>query len=84
MIRTTRDVPVLFNDTSLLSKREWRNRAIPVVDGFMFEAAETPEDLPVQPSRHGASIPQGPEERQHAHSPALASPGSAIPAPASS
>ncbi|MCX6629584.1 MAG: family 10 glycosylhydrolase, partial [Candidatus Solibacter sp.] len=44
MIRTTRDVPVLFNDTSLLSKREWRNRAIPVVDGFMFEAAETPED----------------------------------------
>jgi hypothetical protein len=44
MIRATRDVPVLFNDTSLLSKREWRNRAIPVVDGFMFEAAETPED----------------------------------------
>jgi hypothetical protein len=43
-IRQTRDVPVLFNDTSLLSKREWRNRAIPVVDGFMFEAAETPED----------------------------------------
>ena len=43
MIRQTRDVPVLFNDTSLLSKREWRNRAIPVVDGFMFEAAETPE-----------------------------------------
>ena len=38
MIRKTRDVPVLFNDTSLLSKREWRNRAIPVVDGFMFEA----------------------------------------------
>jgi hypothetical protein len=44
MIRTTRDVPTLYNDTSLLSKREWRNRAIPVVDGFMFEAAETPED----------------------------------------
>ena len=44
MIRRTRDVPVLFNDTSLLSKQEWRNRAIPVVDGFMFEAAETPED----------------------------------------
>lgn len=43
-IRSTRDVPVLFNDTSLLSRREWRNRAIPVVDGFMFEAAETPED----------------------------------------
>jgi hypothetical protein len=44
MIRTARDVPTLFNDTSMLSKREWRNRAIPVVDGFMFEAAETPED----------------------------------------
>jgi hypothetical protein len=43
-IRKTRDVPVLFNDTSLLSKREWRSRAIPVVDGFMFEAAETPEE----------------------------------------
>ena len=43
-IRQTRDVPVLFNDTSLLSRREWRNRAIPVVDGFMFEAAETPEE----------------------------------------
>ncbi len=44
MIRNTRDVPVLYNDTSLLSRREWRNRAIPVVDGFMFEAAETPEE----------------------------------------
>jgi hypothetical protein len=44
MIRATRDVPTLYNDTSLLSKREWRNRAIPVVDGFMFEAAETAED----------------------------------------
>lgn len=44
MIRATRDVPTLYNDTSLLSRREWRNRAIPVVDGFMFEAAETPED----------------------------------------
>jgi hypothetical protein len=44
MIRATRDVPVLYNDTSLLSRREWRNRAIPVVDGFMFEAAESPEE----------------------------------------
>ena len=43
-IRRARDVPVLFNDTSLLSRREWRNHAIPVVDGFMFEAAETPEE----------------------------------------
>jgi len=44
MIRETRDIPVLYNDTSLLSKREWRSRALPVVDGFMFEAAETPEE----------------------------------------
>ena len=44
MIRQTHDIPVLYNDTSLLSKREWRSRAIPVVDGFMFEAAETPEE----------------------------------------
>jgi hypothetical protein len=44
MIRRTRDVPVLFNDTSLLSRREWRSRAVPVADGFMFEAAETPEE----------------------------------------
>ncbi|MFB3903752.1 MAG: beta-galactosidase trimerization domain-containing protein [Acidobacteriota bacterium] len=43
MIRKERNIPVLFNDTSLLSSREWRSRAIPVVDGFMFEAAETPE-----------------------------------------
>jgi hypothetical protein len=43
MIRRERTLPVLFNDTSLLSSREWRSRAIPVVDGFMFEAAETPE-----------------------------------------
>ena len=44
MIRERRDVPVLFNDTSLLSRREWRARAIPITDGFMFEAAETPEE----------------------------------------
>jgi len=44
MIRQTRDVPVLFNDSSLLSRRGWRSRAIPVADGFMFEAAETPEE----------------------------------------
>jgi hypothetical protein len=44
MIRSTRDVPVLYNNTSLLSRREWRNHAIPHLDGFMFEAAETPED----------------------------------------
>jgi hypothetical protein len=44
LIHRTRDIPVLFNDTSLLSKREWRAHGIPVVDGFMFEAAETPEE----------------------------------------
>jgi hypothetical protein len=45
MIRQTRDVPVLFNNTSLLSKTNpWRGRSAPVVDGFMFEAAETPEE----------------------------------------
>lgn len=44
MIRATRDVPVMFNNTSLLSKRQWRNHGIPFTDGFMFEAAETPED----------------------------------------
>jgi hypothetical protein len=44
MIRQTRDVPVMFNDASLLSRREWRSRAVPVADGFMFEAAETPEN----------------------------------------
>ncbi len=44
MIRNTRDVPVLFNDTALLSKLDWRSRAFPIVDGFMFEAADTPEE----------------------------------------
>src|ERR1035437_10143257 len=36
MIRNTRDVPVLFNDTALLSKSEWRSHLFPVADGFMF------------------------------------------------
>ncbi len=45
LIRKTRDVPVLFNDTSLLSRGEmWRYRSIPVADGFMFEASDTPEE----------------------------------------
>jgi len=44
MIRQTRDTPVLYNDTGLLSRREWRARDFPVADGFMFEAAETPEE----------------------------------------
>jgi hypothetical protein len=43
-LREIRDVPVLFNDTSLLVKTEqWRSHAIAVADGFMFEAADTPE-----------------------------------------
>ena len=43
LIRQTRDVPVLYNNTGLLSKYEWRAHGFRVVDGFMFEAAETPE-----------------------------------------
>jgi hypothetical protein len=42
MVRQVRDVPVVFNDTGLLS-RGWRARAFRYVDGFMFEAADTPE-----------------------------------------
>ena len=36
--------PMLFNDTSLLSPRQWRNLLYPIPDGFMFEAATTPEE----------------------------------------
>ena len=43
MIRQTRDVPVLENDTDLLERHKWRARGFPVVDGFMFEGPETPE-----------------------------------------
>ena len=43
MVRQVRDVPTLFNDTGLLSKSDWRARAFQPVDGFMFEAAKTPE-----------------------------------------
>lgn len=44
MIRETRDVPVLFNNSALLTRSEWRSHAVPFVDGFMFEAANTPEE----------------------------------------
>jgi len=44
LIQRTRKVPMLFNDTGLLTKMEWRGHCIPVADGFMYEAAETPED----------------------------------------
>jgi hypothetical protein len=43
MIRSKRDVPVLFNDTVLLGRQDWRSD-ITIADGFMFEAAETPEE----------------------------------------
>jgi len=36
--------PMLFNDTSLLSSRQWRSLLYPIPDGFMFEAATTPEE----------------------------------------
>lgn len=36
-------VPMLFNDTSLLTLRQWRNLLYPMFDGFMFEAATTTE-----------------------------------------
>jgi hypothetical protein len=44
MIRNTRNVPVLYNNSALLSKSEWRSHAFPILDGFMFEAANTPEE----------------------------------------
>lgn len=45
MIRSTRDVPVLFNNTALLQRNDqWRSHSIPVADGFMFEAADTPTE----------------------------------------
>lgn len=45
MIRSTRDVPVLFNNTALLQRNDqWRSHSIAVADGFMFEAAETPTE----------------------------------------
>jgi len=43
MIRQTRDVPVLYNNTDWVSRGEWRSRGFRSVDGFVFEAAETPE-----------------------------------------
>jgi len=42
MVRQARDVPIVYNDTGLLGA-DWRSRAYRYVDGFMFEAADTPE-----------------------------------------
>ena len=43
MVRQVRDVPIVYNDTGLLGG-DWRSRAYRYVDGFMFEAADTPEE----------------------------------------
>ena len=42
MVRQVRDVPIVYNDTGLIGG-DWRARVFPNVDGFMFEAADTPE-----------------------------------------
>ena len=42
MVRQVRPVPIVYNDTVLLVN-DCRSRAYRYVDGFMFEAAETPE-----------------------------------------
>lgn len=43
LIKERRGLPVLYNNTSLLGRRQWRSRSFSVTDGFMFEAADTPE-----------------------------------------
>ncbi len=43
MVRQARDIPIVYNDTGLLGL-DWRSRAFRYVDGFMFEAADTPEE----------------------------------------
>jgi hypothetical protein len=43
MVRQVRDVPTVYNDTGLLG-HDVRSRAYRSTDGFMFEAAETPEE----------------------------------------
>ena len=42
MVRQVRDVPIVYNDTGLLSRTGGRALSA-YVDGFMFEAADTPE-----------------------------------------
>jgi len=43
-IRADTNVPVLFNDTALLTPTgQWRDRCLTDADGFMFEASDTPE-----------------------------------------
>ena len=43
MVRQARDVPIVYNDTELLG-RDVRQQCYRYTDGFMFEAAETPEE----------------------------------------
>ena len=43
MVREVRDVPTVYNDTGLLG-RDVRAQAYRYTDGFMFEAADTPEE----------------------------------------
>ncbi len=43
MVRKVRDVPIVYNDTDLLN-HDVRARAFRSTDGFMFEAADTPEE----------------------------------------
>jgi len=43
MVRQVRNVPIVYNDTGLLGS-DWRARAFRYTDGFMFEAADTPEE----------------------------------------
>ena len=44
VIRSVRDVPVLYNNTVALSPLDGRSHLYKVTDGFMFEAARTPEE----------------------------------------
>ena len=43
MVRQVRDVPIVYNDTELLG-HDVRQRLFRYTDGFMFEAADTPEE----------------------------------------
>lgn len=44
LIRNTRNVPVVFNNSPMLSHDEWwRTHGLAIVDGFMYEASDTPE-----------------------------------------
>jgi hypothetical protein len=43
MVRQVRDVPIVYNDTELLG-HDVRQKLYRYTDGFMFEAAETPEE----------------------------------------